>query len=663
MTPIDSLTGVEIFGDQVAYADGFEVDLLALLERVSDRSSDSPELASEISGWPSLYHLSRARANILEPLGDLSGLRVLECGAGTGILTRALVDEGADIVAVEGALSRARCAATRLQGGGPGSARVVCADLGHLHEVSDLGDFDLVLIIGVLEYFGRYGLDPEAFLARCCTLLRPSGRLALAIENQIGLKYLLGGQEEHLGLPWIGVEGYRDPSGIRTYSRRELATMFGSSGFDHVDFFSVFPDYKLPSAILRDTLVESDGGPDVLMKLVREPVSYRDNPPERLCDERTAMAAFARAGLGAETSSSILCIAHRDETRDGPASDDPQGWLFSSCARRPDLQDARALVWTEDGDDAQLDLLALRGSSEAVRVGWLVREPRPIARVVRGRCLEDVVLDALAQRDRPRALAALARWYAVLVDESTPSTVADSPNPFCPKGESFLLTPTLLDVNLPNFIVDELGVLHFVDAEWSATGGVDRDLVVIRALLSLGDRVIHGGLEHPWPPLASPVDVAVDLGVALGIESAMTKVAPALAAEAALNELVVAGPLFDRSADAIFTRAHSRRHPHELNWLRMRRDVTRLQEWVAIEQEGRAAEQEARMAEQEARMAEQEARVAEQEAHEEHVGTLLKMVDTQDLELEQWRERWSRLERRWPMRLMRWMRTRVIRTP
>ena len=36
------------------------------------------------------------------------------------------------------------------------------------------------------------------------------GVLILAIENQVGLKYLLSHPEDHLGLPWVGLEGYEE---------------------------------------------------------------------------------------------------------------------------------------------------------------------------------------------------------------------------------------------------------------------------------------------------------------------------------------------------------------------------------------------------------------------------------------------------------------------
>jgi hypothetical protein len=39
----------------------------------------------------------------------------------------------------------------------------------------------------------------------------------------------------------------------------------------------------------------------------------------------------------------------------------------------------------------------------------------------------------------------------------------------------------------------------FVDDEWEATGGVDRDLAAVRTCWKLAAAVVSGGTRHPWP--------------------------------------------------------------------------------------------------------------------------------------------------------------------
>ena len=70
--------------------------------------------------------------------------------------------------------------------------------------------FDLITLIGVLEYANLFtpGETPAlTMLQRVRSLLKPEGKLIIAIENQLGLKYFAGAPEDHLGQPMYGVEG------------------------------------------------------------------------------------------------------------------------------------------------------------------------------------------------------------------------------------------------------------------------------------------------------------------------------------------------------------------------------------------------------------------------------------------------------------------------
>lgn len=70
----DHISGVRLIGRPLDYADGSEQTMLAVVEAAGDRRVASDELARQISDWPSRYHLSRLRANLLGPL-RLDGAR------------------------------------------------------------------------------------------------------------------------------------------------------------------------------------------------------------------------------------------------------------------------------------------------------------------------------------------------------------------------------------------------------------------------------------------------------------------------------------------------------------------------------------------------------------------------------------------------------------
>jgi hypothetical protein len=148
--------------------------------------------------------------------------------------------------------------------------------------------FAAICVIGVFEWVGAFQnhTDPQerqrAFLHKARTELAPGGTLVLGIENRLGLKYLLGCPDDHLGVPRIAClpaplarQRWQDSSGQTlqcfTYSLTELEQMLRLAGFTRVEFFSAFPDYKLPEKILP----VSDGGHALNAWLATEPV-----PPE-----------------------------------------------------------------------------------------------------------------------------------------------------------------------------------------------------------------------------------------------------------------------------------------------------------------------------------------------------------------------------------------------
>jgi hypothetical protein len=58
-----------------------------------------------------------------------------------------------------------------------------------------------------------------------------------------------------------------------------------------------------------------------------------------------------------------------------------------------------------------------------------------------------------------------------------------------------------LDLGLDNLVgpVERPAEVLFVDDEWEAAGGVDRDLAAVRTCWKLATGVVSGGTRHPWP--------------------------------------------------------------------------------------------------------------------------------------------------------------------
>ena len=192
-----------------------------------------------------------------------AGAHLLDIGAGWGQLALPLARQY-EVTAVEPAPERmAFLWAAAAQEGVRSRLHGVRADFLQLEWATR---FDLACCIGVLEWVPQFAPgDPRTvqreFLRRIQNCLQPTGQLVLGIENRLGLKYLLGAPDDHFGEAGIAVydaalatEKYRAATGRElrcfTYTRAELADLLAEAGFDHLQFFAAWPDYKLPQRIL-----------------------------------------------------------------------------------------------------------------------------------------------------------------------------------------------------------------------------------------------------------------------------------------------------------------------------------------------------------------------------------------------------------------------------
>jgi len=236
----------------IAYSDGDETEqrIMDIISHVSDLTVLSPELSRYCIDWPSLYHLSSSRANILRPFETSLTGDILEIGAGCGAITRYLGECGANVLAMEGSLRRAAIARSRTR------------DLANVTVLTEKFDqfkteqkFDVITLIGVLEYANLFtpGNNPAlVMLERALSLLKVDGKLIIALENQLGLKYFAGAPEDHLGQAMYGLEGRYDKNQPQTFGRRVLAKLLMEAGFSNTEFLAPFPDYKHPISIVTE---------------------------------------------------------------------------------------------------------------------------------------------------------------------------------------------------------------------------------------------------------------------------------------------------------------------------------------------------------------------------------------------------------------------------
>jgi len=539
----DPLTGIGILEETLEYRDFSEDRVQAVLRAAEDRSSTSDELASAIIDWPSRYHFSRTRAHLLAPVSLGPGDRVLDLGCGTGPITRALAERGARVLGLEGNLDRARAAAIRCEG--MDGVEILCGDV---HQLTGRAPFDLICCIGVLEYADSQlggGRGAAALLRNIRSRLAPGGMLLLAIENQLGLKYLLGYREDHVGLPWVGLEDYPVGFRARTWNRKCLRELLEAAGFSAQRWLFPYPDYKTPSLILSEELFELEGAAEIADQLVRLPVEDYAYPRTMISDDRAVHRSFLSAGLGPDVANSFLVLASTE------------GDVLN--ARCP----SRSLAWHLGGERRAIfkrrHLLKREGSelwieSEGVgksgprRIQWLEQRPESGMAFIQGRSLEQDFLKACTLADEGRVAELLQEWLGLLMSAATETPGnGQATHPFASRGLGPVLASDMVDVSFSNFIrPEEDRQLVYIDREWLLEGGVDLHLALLHALWFQADDLVRGGARHPWPEDFSVDQLCLHLAHLAGIDLGEADLAAFYPVEAEFQALVC-----DRKTEAV----------------------------------------------------------------------------------------------------------------
>lgn len=215
--------------------------------------------------WLHQIVTSPARDLFFRQFPPHAGSKILDLGAGWGQMSLPLAHNcNAEVTALEPTPERLafiRAAAKQEQL--DGRMHFVQSDF---LKVAFDPSFDLICCIGVLEWVPKFhGGEPKEvqlkFLRHMRSALRSGGKCCVGIENRLGLKYVMGGRDDHTGQRNISVfdaalacAKHRAATGedLRafTYSHAEYLELFHEAGFTRVETFAAFPDYKLPSMIL-----------------------------------------------------------------------------------------------------------------------------------------------------------------------------------------------------------------------------------------------------------------------------------------------------------------------------------------------------------------------------------------------------------------------------
>lgn len=455
------------------YSDGeaIEQQLLEIVQQASDVSITSSELRQQIGeSWPLMYHLHARRANLLRPVQQHLTGQVLEIGAGCGAITRFLGEVGGEILAIEGSERRAAVAAARCR-----DLPNVTVVVDQFHQVPVSPDYDVVTLIGVLEYARLYfparaGIDPvDALLARARQFLKPQGVLIVAIENQLGLKYFSGYAEDHTNQLMQGIEDRYSMDGVVTFGRVELSQRLQASGFAEQRWWFPFPDYKLPTLLLSENLLTQDSAIDIAPLLSSALAADAQHPELSLFSLELASQAISRNKLFGELSNSFLVIAGAQKI------ESPQDILGYHYAADRRAEFSKVVTFSTRSSEVCVSskrLYPQAAITQDIPLMLTLSEDEPFIEAEHWQQkLYQIVNQPGWTLEELTAWAKI--WLEAFLRQAGLNTL--------PTAES-LLPGNLLDASPRNLILKQDGTPVFIDQEWHLQHSIEFGYIVFRAL-------------------------------------------------------------------------------------------------------------------------------------------------------------------------------------
>lgn len=299
------------------YSDGAIEDELLKLVQTHDETELNGLIRDNFS-WPLLYHFSQIRQNIVTWLPIKKDQSVLEIGAGCGAITGGLARMADHVTCIELSKKRSLINANRNK-----SYSNIEIKVGNFTDIEPnlTEKYDYITLIGVFEYAECY-ISSESpyidFLNRIKKHLKPDGKIVIAIENRIGMKYISGCKEDHTARIGEGLDDYPVTSGVKTFDKSEISSIFEKAGFTDFHFYYPYPDYKLPLEIYSDSYLPKKGS-------LTQNINNLDQNRMFFFDESKAFDKAIELGMFDQISNSFeIILENPNETENDKVQPDNQ---------------------------------------------------------------------------------------------------------------------------------------------------------------------------------------------------------------------------------------------------------------------------------------------------------------------------------------------------
>jgi 2-polyprenyl-3-methyl-5-hydroxy-6-metoxy-1,4-benzoquinol methylase len=436
------------------YSDGTETEdaILNILKDVRDLSSSSDELENKIYDWPTQYHFSRIRHNLIRHLPIDKTQTVFEVGCGCGAMTRYLAENAKHVTAIDGSEKRIKIARERCRD--ITNIEFICKNIQDYHTARQ---FDFVTSIGVLEYANIYlssyrhpALD---FLSKLKSYLNKNGELLIAIENKLGLKYFAGYPEDHAGIQYYGLNSlYKEKNDFKTFGKAELETIIRAAGLKSIEFYYPFPDYKLPRAVFTESAFSTQ----ISLKYLWQMASVYPSKKYHSCstinfDEYLVWESLFQNNIMPELSNSFLIRASTIPIK--PSEKNALVYFYSDPGRKQRVQVCASIQRIAELRSFQVEREYIYSSEDRGNHKLL-----PRSTFFDSPLLHLLILKAIHTRDHEKLLELIISWKHLL----------DSKR--CEDEPQYLNTSDF-DVNPFNIVYHD-GKLICIDNEWTFPGKI-----------------------------------------------------------------------------------------------------------------------------------------------------------------------------------------------
>lgn len=224
-----------------------------------------PLLSPYVADYTRDYFLESYRSDFVNDLNLCPGELVLDVGCGWGFASHRCLEAGARVVGTDNSIKRLDFCTTRFEQEGYSDSFVGIELDANRDLPFKVKSFDAIILSGIVEWLPQltYG-EPSnvqfSFMRKMTDLLRPGGRLYLAIENRYWWKYFIGARDLHTLQRLTSIlprriaraysmltkgEDYR----VYTYSLLTYIRMFRNLGFQQLNVTYPDPDYVQPKKV------------------------------------------------------------------------------------------------------------------------------------------------------------------------------------------------------------------------------------------------------------------------------------------------------------------------------------------------------------------------------------------------------------------------------